>query len=869
MSSRKRKRKSKKKQAPATPLLPPDVAEDEVDISDEDVSFVAKHRQYAGFLSNLDTSTITKHVLGLKASKIEEDNLEAYYEKKAKRVSSFKEEDRQINLVDPVDVLPVKTLSGELHYRTSEAKSKSENEDKREASLSLEERKVLVRRNTSTDTSQKSSKLGSMPGQADKVAANSEGGRKLSKTDLKKEKKKAQTALDHPAMASHISALEELKQDMSEGERVEELKARMAELGTAVLADPENNMESLTELQGFCTDKDANIARMAMLSLLAVFKDIVPGYRIRLPTQKELEMQVSKEVKKLREFETKLLKCYQKYVQFLTRSVKLVLHSKPATRCLCGLLEAIPHFNYVDSLLSVLVPQMDSPDSDCRKMCCDAVKSLFQNEGKHGGGATVEAVEMIADLVKTENCVLRPDVVQVFLALSFDEDLNRPAAEHEEEKGTDNRVEKLNSKHQEKEKKAKKRQLAAKLRDEVVADFRESCGSQDASEHRRLQTQTLTALFETYFRILKTSLKPADGVHNTMGAEMRSKLAEYGPRPLLRPCLDGLAKFSHLVSVDFMGDLLAILKRLAADSSAQPVAQPAGEVQNAVPLSFTDQLHCCVVAFRIVRSNLDALNIDLREFYVSLYNLLLCHNFIRDEHDGQVLAEAIQVMLWESRQHDMQRVAAFVKRLAAESLHLGSGEAMAALVTVRHLLQRYKKCCNLLEKDEGGGALSGNLAGEGADPDLSGALSSVLWEVSLLSRHYHPAVAKLASQISNMATASGEVLLATLTPKDAVLVYSTNKGGFHPSVQQPKKTLKKKMYLSHHGISSKPLSSNDDNLDPNNCDEDTGNMFLSHFKVLRDIKENEVLRMELSRVMRSIGLFKKFRAGRVQTQKSM
>ena len=104
---------------------------------------------------------------------------------------------------------------------------------------------------------------------------------------------------------------------------------------------------------------------------------------------------------------------------------------------------------------------------------------------------------------------------------------------------------------------------------------------------------------------------------------MRFKLADYGPRPLLRPCLDGLAKFSYLVSVDFMGDLLAILKRLAA-SSAEPVAG-----QNAVPLTFIDRLHCCVVAFKIVRSNLDALNIDLRDFYVTLYNILLCHDLVR------------------------------------------------------------------------------------------------------------------------------------------------------------------------------------------------------------------------------------------------
>lgn len=34
----------------------------------------------------------------------------------------------------------------------------------------------------------------------------------------------------------------------------------------------------------------------------------------------------------------------------------------------------------------------------------------------------------------------------------------------------------------------------------------------------------------------------------------------------------------------------------------------------------------------------------------------------------------------------------------------------AALVTVRFLLQRYKKCRNLLDNDGGGGSIGGNMA---------------------------------------------------------------------------------------------------------------------------------------------------------------
>lgn len=54
--------------------------------------------------------------------------------------------------------------------------------------------------------------------------------------------------------------------------------------------------------------------------------------------------------------------------------------------------------------------------------------------------------------------------------------------------------------------------------------------------------------------------------------------------------------------------------------------------------------------------------------------------FIRDQ--GEVLAEALKIMLCDDRQHDMQKAAAFVKRLATFSLSIGSAEAMAGTLFI-------------------------------------------------------------------------------------------------------------------------------------------------------------------------------------------
>ena len=49
---------------------------------------------------------------------------------------------------------------------------------------------------------------------------------------------------------------------------------------------------------------------------------------------------------------------------------------------------------------------------------------------------------------------------------------------------------------------------------------------------------------------------------------------------------------------------------------------------------------------------------------------------------GEVLAEALKVMLCDDRQHDMQRAAAFIKRLATFSLCFGAAESMAGILQI-------------------------------------------------------------------------------------------------------------------------------------------------------------------------------------------
>ncbi|KAL5977039.1 hypothetical protein ACLOJK_021377 [Asimina triloba] len=379
---------TKKKKIILPPQLPPDVAEDEVEVSDEDFDFVCENRGYAGFLSNLDTNSITRHVA--RVADVEEDALESLYEKRNKKLLLQKQQEEEHGLqVDPVDVLPVKTLDGNLHYRTAKEFDKIPKED-----------------DAAADDKDKFAVKLTKPERRKKL--------KKTKKEAKKQAKENENDDQDTAMETPQSeVLAEVKEDLTAEEVFLKKKSKLAEIGMALLEDPESNIKYLKELLQICEDEDEKIVKLGLLSLLAIFKDIIPGYRIRLPSEKELEMTVSKEVKKIRYYESTLLHSYKVFLQKLIALQKQPSFKHVIVRCMCNLLDAVPHFNFRDNLLANVTQNIGSADDVVRKLCCATVKSLFTNEGKHGGEATVEAVQLIASHVKILDCQLPPDCIEI------------------------------------------------------------------------------------------------------------------------------------------------------------------------------------------------------------------------------------------------------------------------------------------------------------------------------------------------------------------------------------------------------------------------------------------------------------------------
>uniref|UniRef100_A0A0B7AG73 Nucleolar complex-associated protein 3 N-terminal domain-containing protein n=1 Tax=Arion vulgaris TaxID=1028688 RepID=A0A0B7AG73_9EUPU len=174
--------------------------------------------------------------------------------------------------------------------------------------------------------------------------------------------------------------------------KLAEKKQKIASLSNSVLEDPQNNMKKLKELRLMLGDTEPGLAltvrKYVMVSLMEVFKDIVPGYRLRIPTEKEKAQRVKKETKSLRDYEASFLLNYKIYLEFLETMAKvkpvqpksfLTKHGifdlnlprtsmlefgKLALKCFCEMLVNHPHFNYRNNIINSIVPFMNRKNSE-------------------------------------------------------------------------------------------------------------------------------------------------------------------------------------------------------------------------------------------------------------------------------------------------------------------------------------------------------------------------------------------------------------------------------------------------------------------------------------------------------------------------
>lgn len=411
--------------------------------------------------------------------------------------------------------------------------------------------------------------------------------------------------------------------------------------------------------------------------------------------------------------------------------------------------------------------------------------------------------------IKANSYNVRPEIIDTFLHLKFTQDLSNSL------KGGLSGANKLSLKAYQKLSGNKKK--LHRHEKELERDLQEAAAEENKKLITHYQAEILKSIFSLYFRVLK----------------MDDRI------PLLDPVLRGLAKFAHLINLDFQTDLFKALRKLMTqdDCSVETVLQ------------------CAITAFENIQMHGNSIDIDLKDFYEKVYEILL--DVPKEVDCIPNLLNCIRLMISNYRNLDINRVAAFCKRLATICLCLPTNAALSLIITIQRLIQTFPALRQLLDIIEDKSVSSYNPYVN--QPDTCNPLATSLWELTLLESHYHPTVSERSSSVAN---GQGTQLI----PLDVFKQFDTSKGGFNPSIPKPKphsfeQVIKNapnsKCYLTISTDSRSPL----EQLIPPENPKEIQNIFGKYYKETKKFNvqfERELLQEQLSRYQQVLKKYLEF-----------
>ncbi|KAJ3337745.1 hypothetical protein HDU93_000635 [Gonapodya sp. JEL0774] len=250
------------------------------------------------------------------------------------------------------------------------------------------------------------------------------------------------------------------------------LKEHLSRVARRIIEDPEANvpLKPLLKFLSTPASKKQDFRQsFVIVSVLAIFIDIIPGYRIRVRTDVEKgsagqKQQVSKDVRNLWNFEESLM---ENYTTFL---------------------------NACDRLLK----------GECFLL------------------ATFEVVQMLGALVKTRKLHLPAGVVQLLSKIPLQEHSN-VIEDHSRDSAVMQKSKKHKNNHA-----TRQAEKLRKISKEIDEQLKEAEATVDAKQKQQLQTKTLEIVFATYLRILKVWTEQQDrgNVHWGFGVSGKHVISE-------------------------------------------------------------------------------------------------------------------------------------------------------------------------------------------------------------------------------------------------------------------------------------------------------------------------------------------------------
>ena len=594
---------------------------------------------------------------------------------------------------------------------------------------------------------------------------------------------------------SRAPAPETKQSQASRREKILEAQEELARIASLINEDPEEHISALKTLTQITESPMPEVTKLGLATQLAVYKDVVPGYRIRPLPQDELGAKISKDVRQLRNFEQTIVRGYQTYVQELSRLAKLDKSSKKgeetgsqqnlsqddkkglvsvATFCACNLLTSVPHFNLRSDLLKIAIDRLSdrrpkAGEDPNFQTCARALEQLFTEDDE--GNASLEAVTMLSKMIKARDYRVNEGVINLFLHLRLLSEFSQKASTEQvdgsgsKEKGKKSKgngqKESLNHvKKRDREFRTKRLRKALKERKGIEKEMKEADAIVTHEERDKKQAETLKLVFAIYFRILKAR------VPNLMGAT-----------------LEGLVRYAHLINQEFFGDLLESLKDLIGEINTQErEEQHTGDedLENEVeddddaPIGVSrnttlESLLCIITAFGLLQgqdasSAANSLGLDLNFFVNHLYRTLHPLALTADIEKSSSVSKSNPIGRSKTVDHSTPstlllrslsaallpaksvtvpptRLAAFLKQTLTTSLQSPEKTSTALQSLMQQAIKKHGKRAGLrgmfrTEERRNNGMHDGVTG----DPEGSNPFAATVWEGELLRLHFCPEV---------------------------------------------------------------------------------------------------------------------------------
>lgn len=478
------------------------------------------------------------------------------------------------------------------------------------------------------------------------------------------------------------------------------LRLEIAELADSLLSSDHSKLAMLHRMHQLTTDPDTFVARLAIVSEVAVICDMIPSYRIRAHSDEEIKhSQHAAETRAVWEREAQLLKAYERVVAFLTgKSKKRGVPDISIVKSLAELTVKAYHFNHRDEVLVAITHLLNHNDRTCRSIARGAVVQLFHHDV--AGDAALVVVSEISKIVKKRGFAVQAEVIACLTECRLDAKLLMSKPE---------RAPKPAQRGGKKAKPANVDEYA------LQRDLAEGDANVAQREKQQNHTNILTQIFLVYFTLLRT---------HSSGVNQQATILQH--------ILQGITKYALLINADLLIDMCLLLQQLI-----DPAREPR------LPISSVFLAASALLAI-MKHGHGNALTLDLKQLFGHVYTAITELMHVENwRYIDQALA-CLHKMFENSKNVPASRAAAFVQRISMIALHCPPVDAAAMLMVATTIVRSFSSCDSLFDGEDSGAA---SFDAKIDDPDIANAFASQCFGAVLPLWSHHPSLVPCARDL--------------------------------------------------------------------------------------------------------------------------